>query len=216
MIKSSIPRIVISALHSGAGKTTTAIGIAGALQRLGLTVSMFKCGPDYLDPSYHHQVTGRPAYNLDGWLMGSDAVKRTFIEKSAHSDIAIIEGVMGFLDGASPQSLEGSTAEIARWLHAPIIPVIDVSGMSGTIKIAEAGFLSYKGFHWGGMVANQAGSRRHLQLIAEGLNDLPLIGGFVKSPQQSFLSSVSSRRKVKLRSNLMIPRYPNIFRGQSY
>lgn len=186
MIKSSIPRIVITALHSGSGKTTTAVGMAAALQHQGLKVAMFKCGPDYLDPSYHHQATGRPACNLDGWLMGEEAVKRTFIEHSKHSDIAIIEGVMGFFDGARPDSLEGSTAQIASWLSAPVVPVVDVSGMAGTIRLIEAGFTGHKAFKWGGIIANFAGSKRHLQLIEEALVQLPLLGGFVRSSQHSF------------------------------
>ena len=38
---------------SGCGKTTVTTAILRALQRRGVTLSAFKCGPDYIDPMFH-------------------------------------------------------------------------------------------------------------------------------------------------------------------
>src|SRR6185437_11927279 len=105
-----IPRIVISATGSGAGKTTITIGLMAALRARGLNVAAFKCGPDYLDPTYHARVTGGVSHNLDGWMMGREAVAATFTRATRHADIAVIEGMMGLFDGASPIADEGSSA----------------------------------------------------------------------------------------------------------
>src|SRR5215471_5805217 len=109
----SIPRLVVGAAASGIGKTSITAGLTRALRARGLKVAVFKCGPDYLDPTYHIRAAGRACQNLDGWMMGREAVLSTFRRASAGADIALIEGMMGLFDGASPVSEEGSTAEIA-------------------------------------------------------------------------------------------------------
>src|SRR5690242_3897449 len=124
-------RVVIAGLHSGVGKTTLTVGLLAALRARGLRVAPFKVGPDYLDPSWHARAAGAPSHNLDGWMMGKDAVRATFARASG--EVAIIEGMMGLYDGASPLSDEGSAAEIARWLEAPVVVVVDASAIARTI-----------------------------------------------------------------------------------
>ena len=40
---------------------------------------------------------------------------------------------MGLFDGVEPTSDEGSTAEIAKWLGAPVLLVVDASGMARSL-----------------------------------------------------------------------------------
>ncbi len=183
----NIPRILISGTGSGAGKTTLVLGLTKALQARGLKVSVFKCGPDYLDPTYHSYTTGKTCQNLDGWLMGKETVLSTFLETSKESDIAIIEGVMGLFDGHSPNSETGSTAEIAKWLQAPVLVLIDASGMAGTIAAIASGIKQYDPtLNVEGFIANFVGSLGHLSILKSALTPLPLLGGFPKSYEQSF------------------------------
>src|ERR1700732_1807698 len=103
-----IPRIVVAATGSGAGKTTVTVGLVAALRARGLRVAPFKCGPDYLDPSYHARAAGRTSHNLDGWMMGREAAVATFVRTASGTDLAVVEGMMGFYDGTTPTSEEGS------------------------------------------------------------------------------------------------------------
>lgn len=101
-------RFVLAGTGSGVGKTTFTIGIMRALMKRGLTVQGFKCGPDYIDPTYHTAVTKRSSRNIDSFMMSEDVVRTIVARNSIDSDVSIIEGVMGFYDGKSPLSNEGS------------------------------------------------------------------------------------------------------------
>ena len=91
----TIPRLVIAGISSNVGKTTVMVGLVRALRARGLKVAVFKCGPDYLDPTYHVRAARAPCHNLDGWMMGREAVLSTFMHASQGADIALLEGVMG-------------------------------------------------------------------------------------------------------------------------
>ncbi|MCI0347712.1 MAG: cobyrinate a,c-diamide synthase [Chloroflexi bacterium] len=173
-----IPRLVVAGTASGAGKTTVVVGLTRALRALDLRVAPFKCGPDYLDPTHHARAAGRPSQNLDGWMMGRDAVLSTFARAARDADVAIVEGVMGLFDGASPTGESGSAAEIAKWLGAPVLLVVDASGMARTIAALARGFASFdRDLDLAGVVCNRIGSPGHLKLLREALAIPPIVGG---------------------------------------
>ena len=181
------PRLVIAGTHSGVGKTTVMVGLSEALVAAGMEVSGFKCGPDYLDPTYHARATRRICHNLDGWLMGKEAACDTLFVGSEGTDISLIEGVMGLYDGAGPKTQAGSAAEIAKWLQAPVVLVVDASGMARSARALVDGFLGFdKDVNFGGVIFNRVGSQRHLELLKEALGDLPVLGGLPKVLEGQF------------------------------
>ena len=183
-----IPRLVIAGTSSNVGKTTFMVGLVRALRARGLRVAVFKCGPDYLDPTYHVRAADAPCHNLDGWMMGRDAVLSTFTRASQGADIALLEGVMGLFDGASPTSEEGSTAEIAKWLQAPVLLVCDAGGMARSIAALARGFSTFDtGLHISGLICNRIGSRGHLDLLRTATGGMPpVMGGLPKEATLAF------------------------------
>ena len=174
----TIPRLVVGGAASGIGKTSVMVGLARALRERGLKVAVFKCGPDYLDPTYHVRAAGRACHNLDGWMMGRKAVLGTFTRACADADIALIEGMMGLFDGASPISEEGSTAEIAKWLNAPVMLVVDASGIARTLAAIVRGFTEFdRELRVAGVFCNRLGSQGHLKLLRESVSQPPVLGG---------------------------------------
>jgi cobyrinic acid a,c-diamide synthase len=183
----TVPRLVIAGVSSGVGKTTVTVALARALAARGLRVAIFKCGPDYLDPTYHARAVGTPSQNLDGWMMGRDAVLTTFAHATAQADVALVEGVMGLFDGASPTGEDGSTAQIAKWLDAPVALVVDAGGMARSIAALAHGFASFDpALRVDAVVANKVGSRGHLDLLRSAQRSPPILGGLLEDPEHAF------------------------------
>jgi cobyrinic acid a,c-diamide synthase len=162
-------RIVIAGTHSGSGKTTITAGLLAALRKKGLIVQPFKVGPDYIDTGYHAVAAGRMSYNLDFWMMPQPNIIQLFIHGMKDIDFGVIEGVMGLYDGVG-STPEGSTAEIAKLLNAPVLLVVDAGGMSTS---AAAQVLGYKTFdrdlRLAGVIVNNVGSEHHYKLVKEAI-----------------------------------------------
>jgi cobyrinic acid a,c-diamide synthase len=183
----NIPRVMIGATGSGVGKTTATIGLISALRSRGLKVAAFKCGPDYLDPTYHRRAAGVTSHNLDGWMMGRDAVLATFARATRDFDIAIIEGMMGVFDSATPTTDEGSSAEIAKWLSAPVLLVTDASGIARSIAAMAAGYAHFdRALNVAGIICNRVGSRAHLDMLRIASPEVRVVGGLPGNSELAF------------------------------
>jgi cobyrinic acid a,c-diamide synthase len=179
------PRIVIGGTGSGVGKTTFTLGLMAAFKRRGLTVQGFKVGPDYIDPTYHTAVTGRPSRNLDTWMTSPDVMQEIFLRGSEGADLSIIEGVMGFYDGKDPRTDQGSTAQIATLLNAPALLIVNIASMARSAAAIVKGFATLtEGVPVAGVLANQAGSAGHISLCKTAIEQetgLPVLGGLTRT-----------------------------------
>ena len=108
---SNIPRLILAGTSSGVGKTLISCAIIHALKHSGYSVQPFKVGPDYIDSSHLSLVAKRKARNLDSWIMGKDAIIKSFVQNSI-ADVSIIEGVMGYYDGSTGKSSYASTYHV--------------------------------------------------------------------------------------------------------
>ncbi len=172
----------LAAPSSGEGKTTVAIALIRAFCQRGLCVQAFKCGPDYIDPTFHAQASGLPVYNLDTWMMSKEGVRTLWDRHVQIADIAICEGVMGLFDGRSPDDMAGSTADCAQALGIPVLLVFNARGMAGSAAALVAGFqlqAARRGIRIAGVLANNVGSPHHAAIIRRALEQEqlpPLLG----------------------------------------
>lgn len=174
-----IPRIVVAAPASGAGKTTVAVGLMAALRRAGHTVAGFKVGPDYIDPGFHAVATGRPGRNLDAMLSGEERVAPLFAHGAAGAGIAVVEGVMGLYDGALGTEGFSSTAHVAKLLQAPVVLVVDASAAGRSVGAVVQGFVAYDtGVRIVGVILNKVGTDRHEAEARAGVapTGVPVLG----------------------------------------
>jgi cobyrinic acid a,c-diamide synthase len=174
-----IPRVVVAGTSSGAGKTTVACGLIGALRARKLTVQGFKVGPDFIDPSHHALASGRAPRNLDAFMSGPELIAPLARHGSAGADVAVIEGVMGLFDGASGRGELASTAHVAKLLDAPVVLVVDASAMARSAAAIVHGYRTYDpDVQVAGVLLNRVGSDHHEQLLREAIEPLgvPVLG----------------------------------------
>ncbi|MCR5559420.1 cobyrinate a,c-diamide synthase [Schwartzia sp. (in: firmicutes)] len=181
-MNTKIPRVVIAATQSGSGKTTIVTGLLAALRAKGLKVQSYKIGPDYIDPGYHKLASGRPAHNLDTWLVSKEKLNEIFQKTAQDADIAVIEGVMGLYDGG--KNGISSTAEIAKLLDAPVLLVINAKSMGESAAAIALGFKNYDPtVDIRGVIINRLGSPTHRSMIEEALDklDIPAYGAIMRN-----------------------------------
>src|SRR5262249_58573050 len=130
----------------------------------------FKVGPDFIDPGFHELATGRPSYNVDGWMCGRERVLACVARHAASADVGVVEGVMGCFDGFDGRSEAGSTAEVAGWLRAPVVLVLDAWALARSAGAIALGFERFDPeLRVTGFVANRVCSDGHGRMVLDAI-----------------------------------------------
>lgn len=173
------PRIIITGLRGGAGKTLLALGLARALSRSGIPVKPYKKGPDYIDAAWLGQAASCPCTNLDPFFLPGERLRALMAHTLPAGRYAVIEGNRGLFDG---RDVEGScsTAELARVLQSPVLLSLDCTKMTRTAAAVVAGLARFEpGVCLAGVVLNHVASDRHESIVRrsiEACTDVPVLG----------------------------------------
>ncbi len=166
MPKATCPAILVAAPASGQGKTTVACALARLYARQGLTVRVFKCGPDFLDPYWLELASGAPVYQLDLWMTGEADCAQRLHDAALVADLIIVEGVMGLYDG------DPSAADLAQHFGLHVLAVVDAGAMAGTFGALAHGLQTYRdGLKFAGVLANRVASVGHADMLQVSLRD---------------------------------------------
>lgn len=195
------PRLIISALSGGAGKTTLSLGLARALKnhfanevkakqakldttkneylKPDLLVKTFKKGPDYIDSAWLGFASGSTNGTLDPYFSTKEELLQLFMQGAEDFKMSLIEGNRGLFDGLD---IEGScsTARLATILHAPVLLVLDCTKMTRTAAALVHGCNSFEAqLKIGAVLLNQIGTARQAKIIKESIEKLakvPVLG----------------------------------------
>jgi cobyrinic acid a,c-diamide synthase len=181
------PRIVISGLAGGSGKTLLSLGLTRAFVRRGLSVQPCKKGPDYIDAAWLSLAAGRPCANLDPYFLPPDRLRAQFLRACRPpADLAVIEGSRGLYDGRDVHG-SCSTAQVADILSAPVILVLNCAKMTRTAAALVGGAAAFDPrLRLAGVIVNNTGSERHADQVRQALEtytDLPVLGALARLPE---------------------------------
>jgi cobyrinic acid a,c-diamide synthase len=173
--------LILAAPKSGSGKTVITATLLRHLRDRGIRVASAKCGPDYIDPTFHALASGRPCVNLDPWAMRPESLWALIAELEGGAELILCEGVMGLFDGAGPDGETGSTAELARLTGWPVLLVVDAAGQGASVAALVAGFARHDlQVPLAGVILNRVASERHHVLLTDALArhlpELPVLG----------------------------------------
>ena len=181
-------QILITAMHSGAGKTVITCALLAALKKRGVDVHAFKCGPDYIDPMFHTEVLGVPSRNLDLFLQGIDAVRSSVALHGG--ELAVLEGAMGYYDGVNG-SAEASAWAVADVLACPAVLVVQPQGNALTLAAQIKGLQAFRPeSHLAGVLFNgcKESLASFLKHVIERETGLPVLG-FLPPMEEAALES---------------------------
>lgn len=178
-----IPRLVVAGLSGDSGKTTVSLSIVRGMLSKGLTVSVFKKGPDYIDSAWLGAVGGMDCRNLDTYMVDEDTVLRRFASEAAESDIALIEGNRGIFDGKDVDGTH-STAGLAMLLQAPVLLVVGATKTTRTLAAIVKGCMSFDPrVQIVGVILNKVGGARHKKIVTDSIErycSVPVLGAVPK------------------------------------
>ena len=138
------PGFLLSAISSNSGKTAAACGLMSAFLQNGKCIRACKCGPDYIDPMFHREVLGIDSKNLDLFFSDEEKLRVGYLRHTLGAELTITEGVMGFYDGMSLDSVKGSSYDVAQTLGLPVILVINARGAAMTLVATVKGIVEFR------------------------------------------------------------------------
>lgn len=185
----SLPRLIVTALRGGSGKTILSLGLAAAWTEEGRRVAPYKKGPDFIDPGWLSLAAGYTCHNLDAFMMDRACMLRSFLRHARDADIALIEGNRGLFDGVD---LEGacSSSELARMLKAPAVLIVDVTMTTRTIAAVVMGCQRFEpGLELKGVILNRVGGPRQESVVRSAVEHycgIPVLGSVRKLKDNRF------------------------------
>ncbi len=208
----NVPRIILSGLAGGCGKTLVSTGIIAALKKSGKEVFPFKKGPDYIDAAWLSSAAQKPCYNLDAFLTSEAMVRRSFerhigisevcrycsepscsncshVTEFLSNKIAVIEGNRGLFDGMDENGTY-STAELAKAVKTPVILVVDSTKATRTIAAEVLGCQRMDvTVPLAGVILNRVAGKRHEDIVRSSIEKtcgVPVIGALPKFESNKF------------------------------
>ncbi|MHB8282408.1 MAG: cobyrinate a,c-diamide synthase [bacterium] len=171
--------VLFSSDRSSSGKSTFTLAFSRLIKERNIHISLFKIGPDFIDPIVLGAACKCDVANLDSFLIPKNRLNNLFTNNNSDGGNKIIktsfiiEGAMGLYDGNS--------YIIAERFKPPVVLIMDARRISSTMASLIYGLKNYKkGIIISGVILNNISSERHYRIIAseikKNIKDIKVFG----------------------------------------
>ncbi|MHB1665738.1 MAG: cobyrinate a,c-diamide synthase [bacterium] len=172
--------VLFSSDRSSSGKSTFTLAFSRLIKERNIHISLFKIGPDFIDPIVLGAACKCDVANLDSFLIPKNRLNNLFTNYNNNDGgnkiiktSFIIEGAMGLYDGNS--------YVIAERFKPPVVLIMDARRISSTMASLIYGLKNYKkGIIISGVILNNISSERHYRIIAseikKNIKDIKVFG----------------------------------------
>lgn len=171
--------LVVAGLAGGSGKSVVSVGLTAVFAATGRNVVPFKKGPDYIDAGWLQLASRKNCYNLDPFLVDDATLRRSFMERAAGAELALLEGNRGLYDGVTADG-GYSTAELAVLLDLPVLLVVNCTKITRTVAAMVLGCMKLdERVDIRGVVLNHVATTRQKRIITEAVEKytgVPVLG----------------------------------------
>lgn len=152
----TVPRILVSGIAPGVGKSLLVVGLLMALRKRGISVSVSVCGSALMTSVLYRRLSGRNVRSLDAEILTNEQMLAGIGRAAVGADFLLIDGSRGLYDGYVPGTLHGSDAQIAAMTRTPTLLVVDNASIGTTQGVILQGlFRAAQGFPIAGTIFNR-------------------------------------------------------------
>lgn len=132
-------------------------------------------------------------------MLSREQVLAAFHRAAVGADVAVVEGVMGLFDGRDGTTEQGSTAQLAKWLGAPVVLVLDASAVARSAAATAKGYIEFDpDLHLAGLLFNKVGGPAHTQWLQDAMGaagiKAAILGGVPKVRRHSTVAGACRGR----------------------
>lgn len=152
----SVPRLAIVGAARGVGVSTITLGLLNALKKHQKhTIAVGKVGSFLIQNTHYRRITGLLSYSLHPWMLNRDQIRESVARLSSGAERVLIEADLPLYDYYPDDYGFGTEAELATFLEAPVILVVDAAGYGESIAAVVRGFVTlYEGVNVAGVICN--------------------------------------------------------------
>jgi cobyrinic acid a,c-diamide synthase len=150
------PRILVSGVASRVGKSIFTLGLALALRKRKLSVSVVSLVPNIGQSLLYYRLTRRYSRVIDANILSLNQIKFALDQASVGADIVLVDGNAGLFDYRYSNNSLQSDAKFAEWTKTPVLMVVDGFNMEESIGPLVRGYWACATeFAFAGVVINR-------------------------------------------------------------